>query len=45
MFTVGGGLLSQTEFLIKVNELLSSDWLVRDNKRVEYYNVPAGFDI
>ena len=45
MFTVGGGLLSQTEFLIKVNELLSSDWLVRDNKKVEYYNVPAGFDI
>ncbi len=45
MFTVGGGLLSQTEFLIKVNELLSSDWLVRNNKRVEYYNVPAGFDI
>ena len=45
MFTVGGGLLSQTEFLIKVNELLSNDWLVRDNKRVEYYNVPAGFDI
>ena len=45
MFTVGGGLLSQTEFLIKVNELLSSDWLVRDNKRIEYYNVPAGFDI
>ena len=45
MFTVGGGLLSQTEFLIKVNELLSSEWLVRDNKRIEYYNVPAGFDI
>lgn len=45
MFTVGGGLLSQSEFLIKVNELLSSEWLVRDNKRVEYYNVPAGFDI
>lgn len=45
MFTVGGGLLSQTEFLIKVNELLSSEWLVRDNKRLEYYNVPAGFDI
>ena len=45
MFTVGGGLLSQSEFLIKVNELLSSEWLVRDNKRIEYYNVPAGFDI
>lgn len=45
MFTVGGGLLSQTEFLIKVNELLSEEWLVRDNKKVEYYNVPAGFDI
>lgn len=45
MFTVGGGLLSQTEFLLKVNELLSEEWLVRDNKRIEYYNVPAGFDI
>lgn len=45
MYTVGGGLLSQTEFLLKVNELLDDKWLVKNNKQVEYYNVPAGFDI
>lgn len=45
MFTVGGGMLSQNDFLLKVNELLGSQWLIKDNKKVEYYNVPAGFDI
>lgn len=45
MYTVGGGLLSHSEFLIKINELLDNSWLVRDNKKVEYYNVPSGFDI
>lgn len=45
MYTVGGGLLSQSDFLFKVNELLDESWIVRDNKKVEYYNVPAGFDI
>lgn len=45
MYTVGGGLLSHSEFLFKINELLDDSWLVRDNKKVEYYNVPAGFDI
>lgn len=45
MYTVVGGLLSQSEFLFKINELLDDSWLVRDNKKVEYYNVPAGFDI
>lgn len=45
MYTVGGGLLSQSDFLFKVNELLDDSWIVRDNKKVEYYNVPAGFDI
>lgn len=45
MYTVGGGLLSQTDFLIKLNELLTKDFLVKDNKKIEYYNIPAGFDI
>lgn len=45
MFTVGGGILPIPEFLLKVNELLDETWLVRDNKKIDYYNVPAGFDI
>lgn len=45
MFTVGGGILTIPEFLLKVNELLDVTWLVKDNKKIEYYNVPAGFDI
>lgn len=45
MYTAGGGLLSRSEFLFKVNELLDDTWIVKDNKKVEYYNVPAGFDI
>lgn len=45
MYTVGGGLLSQTDFLIKLNELLTKNFLVKDNKKIEYYNIPAGFDI
>lgn len=46
MFTVGGGILSNIEFLVKVNELVSSkNFLVNTNKNIEYYNLPSGFDI
>lgn len=45
MFTVGEGLLSNAEFLEKVSELLDESWLVTNNKKISYYNVPAGFDI
>lgn len=45
MFTVGGGTLSQSEFIIKVNDLLNETFLVKDNKNVFYYNIPSAFDI
>lgn len=45
MYTVEEGILSKSEFLLSVNDLLNEKWLVRDNKKNEYYNVPAGFDI
>lgn len=45
MYTVGGGLLSRTNFLFEVSNLLDESFLVRDNKNVEYYNIPCGFDI
>lgn len=45
MYTVGGGLLSQGEFILKINDLLDEKWIVKNNKNTEYYNIPAGFDI
>lgn len=45
MYTVGGGILSPTEFVCKVNDTLNDTWLVTNNKKVEYYNVPCAFDI
>lgn len=45
MYTVGGGLLSQSEFILRINDLLDERWIVKNNKNIEYYNIPAGFDI
>lgn len=45
MYTVGGGIISQSEFLVKVSQLPLSELIVTDNKKREYYNIPAGFDI
>lgn len=47
MYTVGGGLLSQNDFLLQVNDFLNlyTSLLVKDNKNIEYYNIPASFDI
>lgn len=45
MYTVGGGIISQSEFLVKVSQLPLSELIVTDNKKREYYNLPAGFDI
>ncbi len=45
MYIVGEGLLNREEFLEKVYELLDDTWLITDNKKRQYYNVPAGFDI
>lgn len=45
MFTVGEGLLSNEDFLSKVVELIQSDWIIYNNKKIGYYNIPAAFDI
>ncbi|MDE7089196.1 MAG: hypothetical protein K2O54_03670, partial [Prevotella sp.] len=38
-------MLSNGEFLKEVNEIALKSELIRDNKKIEYYNIPAGFDI
>lgn len=43
MFTLAGGVISQDEFLEKI--YLANLPIVKDNKKTEYYNVPAAFDI
>lgn len=45
MFTVGEGLLSNEEFIIKLYELMEYEWLIHTNKDIYYYNLPAAFDI
>lgn len=45
MYIVGEGIVSQADFLVQLTRLLDETWLVKNNKRIEYYNVPAGFDI
>lgn len=45
MFTVGEGLLSNEDFILRVTELIQSDWIVHNTKKIGYYNIPAAFDI
>lgn len=45
MYSVGGGILSKDEFLFQVSNLIDDTFIVKNNKNVEYYNVPAAFDI
>lgn len=45
IFSQGDGVISIGEFLQKANELALTSKKVRDNKKIEYYNLPAGFDI
>lgn len=44
-FSVGGGLLERGDFLQKIQEILPEIELVSNNKKIEYYNIPAAFDI
>lgn len=39
------GILSNGKFLASLIKKPFGEYLIRDNKRVEYYNIPAGFDI
>ena len=45
MFTVEGGLLPRDEFLISSRKFLAKEWIVKNNKNIEYFNIPAAFDI
>lgn len=45
MLLPGEGLCSISDFFYKLNELLPEISLVNTNKKIEYYNVPAAFDI
>lgn len=46
MFSWEEGLLSQADFLYKVNNFVNTvNCIVNTNKNVRYYNIPAGFDI
>ena len=45
MFTVGEGILSKSEFALELYTSLETFDIVVDNKKVEYYNIPAAFDI
>lgn len=44
-FSVGEGLLSNEEFILKLNDLVDYFPVVKTNKGTGYYNIPAGFDI
>lgn len=45
MYTVGKGILSVSEFLLEVNNAIDNSLIITDNKKNEYYNIPAAFDI
>lgn len=45
MFTVGEGFLDNTTFLQEVVKKISDFKLVKTNKSISYYNIPAAFDI
>lgn len=44
-FSQGEGILSISEFLQKISNIDLEDCLVKNNKNIEYYNLPAAFDI
>lgn len=45
MYSVGDGLLSNEEFLKKVSDVVSPNFIVHSTKKIGYYNIPAAFDI
>ena len=45
MYTVGEGTLPKKEFILELFNSVESFDIVVDNKKVEYYNIPAAFDI
>lgn len=46
MFSWEEGLLPQAEFIVKINHFVNTvNCTVNTNKNIEYYNIPAAFDI
>lgn len=45
MYTPGAGLLSKSDFLLKLNEKITFYKRITNNKGISYYNIPAAFDI
>lgn len=45
MYLVGEGIISQSDLLIQVNNCCNTFDTITTNKKVEYYNIPAAFDI
>lgn len=45
MYTLGEGLITRTDFISKLVSFSPEFDIIRDNKRKEYYNIPAAFDI
>ena len=45
MYSPGEGLLDNADFLLKISDLIDESFIVVNNKRCEYYNIPAAFDI
>lgn len=45
MFSVGEGILSQVDFLVQLTEIMGRFQLIENNKKIQYYNIPAAFDI
>lgn len=44
-YTPASGLMSQSDFILNLYDKISGDFLIKNNKRVQYYNLPAAFDI
>lgn len=45
MYVPVEGLISRAELLVSANEIVQSTRLIRNNKKIQYYNIPAAFDI
>lgn len=45
MYTLGEGIQSNEEFLLSVSSLVNYTNLIKNNKNISYYNIPAAFDI
>jgi len=45
MYTVGRGLISSEEFIGELAKKVCEFQIATNNKKISYYNIPAGFDI